>query len=105
MKKIRALIVITGLVLVLPLPSSADAQVRIDASKITCDQFVHGKVGVPRTVAAWLSGFYNGKRDSSVLDIREFEKDVIKLQDFCYQEKNFDLPVMQAIDQAIVNSK
>lgn len=105
MKKIRALIVLTGLVLVLPLPSSADAQVRIDASKITCDQFVHGKVGVPRTVAAWLSGFYNGKRDSSVLDIREFEKDVIKLQDFCYQEKNFDLPVMQAIDQAIVNSK
>ena len=31
----------------------------LQASKITCDQFVHSKVGEPRIVAPWLSGFYN----------------------------------------------
>ena len=51
----------------------AQAQVTIDASKITCDQFVHGKVGEPRTVAAWLSGFYNGKRNNALIDTQNFQ--------------------------------
>jgi acid stress chaperone HdeB len=78
---------------------SAQAQVTIDATKITCDQFVHSKVGAPRTTAAWLSGFYHGKRDNRIVDTQEFEENLSKLERFCYQEKNFKLPVMQAIDQ------
>ena len=89
--------VVSGLILALFLASSAQAQVSIDASKITCDQFVHAKVGPPRTLAAWLSGFYNGKRNSQIVDTQNFEANLSKLENFCYQEKNFKLPVMQAI--------
>ena len=79
--------------------SSAQAQVTIDASKVTCDQFVHSKVGSPRIIGAWLSGFYNGKLDNRILDPQTFEENLSKVEQFCYQEKNFKLPVMQAVEQ------
>lgn len=90
-----------GFFLALVSTSPGQAQVLIDASKITCDQFVHGKMGEPRVVAAWLSGFYNGKRDNYVIDPQSFQGNLNKLEKFCYDEKNFSLPVMQAIEQAM----
>ena len=78
---------------------SAQAQTTIDASKITCAQFVHSVVGNPRVVAAWLSGFYDGKRDNRVISLQNFEENLSKLEQFCYQEKNFKMPVMQAIEK------
>ena len=95
----RTDLVLSGLILVLLLSSSAEAQVTIDASKITCEQFVHSKVSNPRTFAAWLSGFYSGKRDKTILNPEAFEADLSRLEAFCYNEKNFNIPVMQAIEQ------
>ena len=94
-------ILILGFILAPFLGSSTQAQVTIDASKITCDQFVHGKVGEPRTVAAWLSGFYNGRRNNAVIDPQNFQASLNSLEKFCYDEKNFSLPVMQAIERTI----
>ena len=45
----RTAMVLPGLILVLVSSSSVEAQVTIDASKITCEQFVHSKVSNPRT--------------------------------------------------------
>lgn len=101
----RAKLVGSGFILALFLGPPVQAQVTIDASKITCDQFVHGKVGNPRTMAAWLSGFYNGKRDNPVIDTKNFQANVNKLEKFCYDEKNFSLPVMQAIERAMGSAK
>jgi acid stress chaperone HdeB len=91
--------IMSGLVLAMSSISSAQAQITIDASKITCDQFVHSKVGNPRMIGAWLSGFYNGKRDNRILDPQAFEAGLLKLEQFCYTEKNFKLPVMEAVEQ------
>ena len=96
---------VSGFFLTLFLIPLAQAQVTIDASKITCDQFVHGKVGEPRTVAAWLSGFYNGKRNNALIDTQNFQANMNKLETFCYDEKNFSLPVMQAIERALGSAK
>ena len=101
----RADLVISGAILALFLASPAQAQVTLDASKITCDQFVHSKVGEPRIVAAWLSGFYNGKRNNAVIDSQNFEANLTKLVNFCYDEKNFKVPVMQAVERAIGSAK
>lgn len=89
------------LVLAFSSVSTVQAQVTIDASKITCGQFVHSTVAPTRTVAAWLSGFYHGKRDNPVVDPQDFEANLRKLENFCYEEKNFKLPVMQAIEKVI----
>lgn len=100
-------VVVSGPILVIALSavSTVQAQVTIDASKITCDQFVHHKVAPTRTIAAWLSGFYNGKRDNRVIDLQNFEANMSKLEKFCYEEKNFKLPVMQAIEKVIGKGK
>ena len=97
--------VASGLILALCSVSIVQAQSTIDASKITCDQFVHSKIGNPRTIAAWLSGFYNGKRDNRVIDLQNYEASLSKLEQFCYEEKNFRLPVMQAIEKVIGDGK
>ena len=96
----RVDVIVAGAFLALFSGSPAHAQVTIDASKVTCDQFVHAKVGAPRTVAAWLSGFYQAKRDNAVIDKQTFEANLSKLMAFCYDEKNFSIPVMQAIERA-----
>jgi acid stress chaperone HdeB len=93
--------VVSGLILSLILLSGpiAQAQVTMDASKITCDQFVHSSVAPTRIVAAWLSGFYNGKQDNRMLDLSNFEANISNLQKFCYDEKNFKIRVMQAVEK------
>ena len=85
--------------------SPAHAQVMIDISKITCDQFVHSKVGNPRIVAAWMSGYYNAKKDNTLVDLKGFEANLNKMEKFCYNEKNFNLPLMQAIEQVLGTKK
>ena len=97
--------VASGLILALCSASIVQAQSTIDASKITCDQFIHSKIGNPRTIAAWLSGFYNGKRDNRIIDLQNYEANLSKLEQFCYEEKNFRLPVMQAIEKVIGDGK
>ena len=96
----RACFTILGSLVVLlsSLPAHAQATLTIDASKITCDQFVHSKVGNPRTVAAWLSGFYHGQKGATTVDMAAFDKNVDQLQNFCYDEKNFNVRVMDAIE-------
>ena len=101
----RAKFVVAGATLAFFLTSPVHAQVTLDASKVTCDQFVHAKIGEPRMVAAWLSGFYNGKRNKTVIDNQTFEANMTKLVNFCYDEKNFKVPVMQAIERAIGSAK
>ena len=101
----RANFVVAGSTLAFFLASPVHAQVTLDASKVTCDQFVHAKIGEPRMVAAWLSGFYNGKRNKTVVDNQTFEANMTKLVNFCYDEKNFKVPVMQAIERAIGSAK
>ena len=63
-------LVAAGLLIVLASASSVQAQMSLDVSKITCDQFVHHKVGSPRMIAAWLSGYYNAKRNNLTIDLQ-----------------------------------
>jgi acid stress chaperone HdeB len=88
-----------AIVIAISAAPSAEAQVTIDATKITCDQFVHQKIGTPRVTGAWLSGFFHGKRDNGTIDLAGFDENLRKLESFCYQEKNFKMPVMQAIEE------
>ena len=96
--------VISALILAL-IATSAEAQVQLDLSKVTCDQFVHHKVGSPRVMAAWFSGYYNGKRDNLIIDMKDFEASLNKVQRFCEVEKNFTVTVLKAVEQVIGTAK
>jgi acid stress chaperone HdeB len=83
----------------------AGAQVMIDISRITCDQFVQGKIGEPRTLAAWLSGYYHGKKGATLVDQQAFQESLNTMEVFCRDGKNVNLPVMQAIEKVLAPGK
>lgn len=85
--------------------SSAKAQLTLDVSRITCDQYVHSKITTPNYIAAWLSGYYNAKRNSRIIDPQTVHENVSKLEAFCYDEKNFKVPVMKAVEELFGNRK
>jgi len=78
---------------------AAHAQVALDVSKITCDQYVHSKITTPNYIAAWMSGYFSAKRNQSILDPQALHANVTKLEHYCYDEKNFKVPVMKAVGQ------
>ena len=77
----------------------AGAQVTIDVSKITCEQYVLFTVADPRDIAMWLSGYYNGKRNNTVLDTQEFREHARKVMDYC--QLNLKATVMEAVEKVV----
>src|SRR5262249_3440899 len=60
-------------ILALSLPASARAQVMVDFSKITCEQYVFSKVGPTLTIATWLSGYYAAKHNKTSVDLQAMQ--------------------------------
>ncbi len=81
----------------------AQAQVMLDVSKITCDQYTGYKITNPQNIAIWLSGYYNGKRDNTLLDTQGFAAQAKKLQDYCIV--NPRILVMQAVETVMAAGK
>ena len=101
----RAHLAATVLALTLFSGSIAHSQVTIEVSKVTCDQFVNGKIGQPRMTAAWLSGYYHGKKGSTTIDTQDFEANLAEQTDFCRTGNNGKILVMRAIEQMLKKPK
>jgi len=86
----------SGLLLALLSAATAQAQVTIDVSKISCDQFTLYRVTDPRNIAIWLSGYYNGKRDNTTIDTQVFNENYNKLRSYC--SANPSVTVMKAVE-------
>ena len=78
------------------------AQVTVDVSKITCEQFMFSKVD-QRTLATWLSGYYHGKHGGTVVDFGALQREADKVEDYC--RLNLDMTVMDAVERALSVSK
>ena len=96
---------VLGFLLAVASASSAKAQATIDVSKITCDQYVHSKISTPNYIAAWISGYYNAKRNNRLIDTQAVQDNVSKLQNYCNEEKKFKVPVMKAIEEVFGKKK
>jgi acid stress chaperone HdeB len=62
-----------GLAAALAVTSAASAQVMLDLTKVTCDQFIKYKVADPKLIAVWLSGYFHGKRGDTIVDTQKAE--------------------------------
>jgi len=121
---VRCTPIVTGLVLssIVLAAVSARAQVSIDFSNITCDEYVHDKIptsdfisfsavgSLPLEarsmlsrwlIANWLSGYYHAKRNNWIVDSESFENNVNKLNNYCYDEKNFKVPIIEAVERVL----
>jgi hypothetical protein len=72
-----------ALSIILAAAPAAQAQQTIDVAKITCEQFLAGKVADSRSVTIWLSGYYNGTRNNTVLDVSALQKNSQDVMDYC----------------------
>ncbi len=89
-----------GTLVIVFVAQSAQAQVTVDISKITCEQF--SVLEKQDSVALWLSGYYHGQRRDPVLEINMFEEDVRKVRAACRQPDNFKRPVMELIERSVL---
>jgi HdeA/HdeB family len=80
--------VVCALAIVLVATAAARAQETVDVAKITCDQFLAGKVADSRSVTIWLSGYYNGLHNNTVLDVSALQEDSRNVMDYCITHPN-----------------
>jgi hypothetical protein len=77
-----------ALAIVIGATAAARAQETVDVAKITCDQFLAGKIADSRSVTIWLSGYYNGMRNNTILDVSALQSDAKDVMDYCITHPN-----------------
>lgn len=96
---IAGLTVAGTIILALPV----QAQTTIDIAKITCEQWLSFQVADPNSIALWLSGYYNGKRDNTIVEVQALKDDLEKVKQYCIY--NPKVLVMKAVETKIINKK
>lgn len=74
----------------------AQAQVTIDVSKISCEQFVLYQVVNSDYVAVWLDGYYSSKRNNTLVDPQALKDKINKVRDYC--RTNLKTTIMEAVE-------
>ena len=77
----------------------ATAQVTIDVAKITCDQLVLFKVAEPHEIAMWLSGYYSGRRNSTIVDVQNLKERTDSVYEYCINNRK--VTVMEAVEKVL----
>jgi hypothetical protein len=77
------------------------AQMTVDVAKITCRQYLFDKTFSPRApmIANWLSGYFNGLKNNTVVDLGTMAKNKDKVEDYC--RMNLDTTIMDAAKTAL----
>jgi hypothetical protein len=99
----RTILMSLLLTFVLAAQSSANAQVVLDVSKITCGQFVTYKVADPHHIALWISGYYHGTHSDPILDTQELTAKETKIEEYCF--KHSDEPLLKAVETVMGEKK
>ena|ERR1700722_13928584 len=76
--------------------SSATAQVTVDITKITCRQYFAGNIVPTKSMALWFSGYYNGKRGTTMIEMSAIEQNADRMTSYCALHQ--DETLMKAIE-------
>jgi acid stress chaperone HdeB len=79
------------------------AQATLDVDKMTCKQVIFGQFAGPKSVAYWLSGYYNGRNNNTILDVASLNKNANKLATYC--RSHYDVSVMDAAKNVLGTTK
>jgi hypothetical protein len=88
--------------LILFTPVSVSAQMTIDVAKISCSQFLKYKITQPDNIAIWLSGYFHGKANSTLLEREDFKENITKLKTACLLPENSESPAVQVAEKMFV---
>lgn len=88
--------IVCALLFCLVSASGASAQIMIDVSRITCDQFLNDTITVPDNIAYWLGGYYDARLGNTEFDVDVLKHNVGKLEEYCESHKS--VTVMTAVE-------
>ena len=91
--------IVSALIFALDAIPAARAQVMLDVSKVTCEQFAGYKITTPQNIAIWLNGYHSGKRSNTVIDMQKFMENTKALERYCIQ--NPQILVMKAAETVL----
>jgi acid stress chaperone HdeB len=75
------------------------AQVTVDVSKITCEEYLTDTFTFSQDIVMWLSGYYNGKRNNTIIQPDAVKKNAEKVNLYCYEHR--ETTVMDADAQVV----
>ena len=93
-------VIMAALSMLLP-ASQARAQMTVDVAKITCRQYLFDRNVSPRApmVANWLSGYFNGQKNNTVVGLGAMARNKDKVEDYC--RLNQDVTLIEAAKTAL----
>jgi acid stress chaperone HdeB len=96
---LKARLLLTSALFVLVQIPALRAQVTVDVSKITCDQLLMEKPVPAKYVVLWLSGYYNGKRNNTIIEPEAMDKNEEKVDFYCNLHR--ETTVMDAVKDVL----
>jgi acid stress chaperone HdeB len=84
----RSILFANSVIVFLIASSMAPAQVTIDVSKITCDEFVKYEIADPKLIAIWISGYYHGLHKNPMVDKHQTLQTINELEEYCFKHPN-----------------
>jgi len=100
-RSVKAMLVILAVTFAFALEPApvAQAEVTLDVSKLTCEQFLGYKLTTSEKIATWLSGYHNGKRGNTSLGVHGLIANAKKLRSYC--TRNSQTLVMDAVETVL----
>ena len=97
---VKARLLLTSALFLFVQISTMQAQVTVDVSKITCEQVLMEKLAwTEREIELWLSGYYHGKRNDTIVEPEAVKQNEEKLNRYCYEHR--DTTVMDAVKNVL----
>jgi len=75
------------------------AQETLDLAKITCEQYSMEQLAASRDIMLVLVGYYNGKRNNTIIEPQTIKKEEAKINSYCYQHR--EATVMDAVKNVL----
>ena len=93
---------VCGVALVFAMNAAAHAQARVDMKQFTCEQLLSGSSNAIEA-SIWLSGYYNGTRRNTVMDMGQLKQNAEVIVTEC--RANPKKTVMQTISSMLSAGK
>ena len=82
---------------------AVQAQVTVDVAKISCKQYLTGNIVRQDYLTLWLSGYYNGTRNDTVIGTHTVQQIADKVGTYC--RSNLDIGLMDAVQKVLGGEK
>jgi acid stress chaperone HdeB len=81
----------------------AKAQVVLEMSAVTCEDYLKSNPEQQDILASWLSGYYHASKNVATVDLREAKANVKVVTKYCKSNKKETL--MDAVEKKLLGSK